>query len=230
MKTLSATMLLVIVLVAPHAQAGDNQLTPAEKRDGWLLLFDGETQNGWMTSSGKPSKKDVEDHTINPHGSGGYMMIHERPWSDFILSLDFKISPKCNSGVFVRTWPLEPRPGKDVGFNGIEVAIDDTTTAGYVDTGAVYDLSRPTSNAMKPAGEWNHLEITCDKNLMTVKVNGKQVNQLDFDQWTAKNKRPDGSDHKFDVVYKDHPRRGYIGLQDHGSDCWYKNIKLKPLE
>jgi hypothetical protein len=158
------------------------------------------------------------------------MMIHERPWSDFILSLDFKISPKCNSGVFVRTWPLEPRPGKDVGFNGIEVAIDDTTTAGYVDTGAIYDLSRPTSNAMKPAGEWNHLEITCDKNLMTVKVNGKQVNQLDFDQWTTKNKRPDGSDHKFDVVYRDHPRRGYIGLQDHGGDCWYKNIKLKPLE
>jgi hypothetical protein len=65
---------------------------------------------------------------------------------------------------------------------------------------------------------------------MTVKVNGKQVNQLDFDQWTTKNKRPDGSDHKFDVVYRDHPRRGYIGLQDHGGDCWYKNIKLKPLE
>ena len=62
-----------------------------------------------------------------------------------------------------------------------------------------------------------------------VVVNGEPASQMDLDQWTMKNKRPDGSDHKFDVAYKDHPRKGYIGLQDHGSDCWYRNIKLKPL-
>lgn len=220
---------LACLLWASAARSADNELTAEEKRDGWMLLFDGSTFDGWMTSSGKPSKTPVEDHAINPHGSGGYMMIHQEPWSDFVLSLDFKISPKCNSGVFVRTWPLEPRPGKDVGFNGIEVAIDDTTTHGMHDTGAIYDLVAPETNAMKPVGEWNHLQITCDDNLMTVEVNGKQVTRLDFDQWTEKNRRPDGSEHKFDVVYKDHPRRGYIGLQDHGSDCWYKNIKLKKL-
>jgi hypothetical protein len=218
------------LLWSTTALSADNELTPDEKRDGWILLFDGRSHDGWMTSSGKPSKTPVQDDAINPHGSGGYMMIHKEPWSDFVLSLDFKISPKCNSGVFVRTWPLEPRPGKDVGFNGIEVAIDDTTTHGMHDTGAIYDLVAPATNAMKPAGEWNHLQIICDDNLMTVEVNGKQVTHLDFDQWTAKNKRPDGSDHKFDVVYKDHPRRGYIGLQDHGSNCWYKNIKLKKLK
>ena len=53
---------------------------------------------------------------------------------------------------------------------------------------------------------------------------------MDLDQWTTPNRRPDGSEHKFDVAYKDHPRSGYIGLQDHGSPCWYKNIKIKPLE
>ena len=52
---------------------------------------------------------------------------------------------------------------------------------------------------------------------------------MDLDEWTEPNKRPDGSTHKFDVAYKDHPRTGYIGLQDHGSDCWYKNIKLRLL-
>ncbi len=96
-----------------------------------------------MTSSQKPSQRPVEDHAINPHQCGGYMMIHEKPWGDFVLSLDFKIAQGCNSGVFVRTFPLTPRPGKDVGFNGIEVAIDDTTGAGYHDTGAIYDLVKP---------------------------------------------------------------------------------------
>jgi hypothetical protein len=83
---------------------------------------------------------------------------------------------------------------------------------------------------MKPPGEWNHMQITCDKNTISIEVNGSEVTRTDLDQWTTANKRPDGSDHKFDVVYKDHPRKGYIGLQDHGSDVWYKNIKLLRLK
>lgn len=211
------------------ALCDDNRLTDEEKAAGWQLLFDGETLNGWQTSSEKPSKRPVEDGCINPHKSGGYMMIHEKPWADFRLALDFKISEKCNSGVFVRTWPLTPREGKDVGFNGIEIAIDDTATANMHDTGAVYDLVAPTKNAMKPAGEWNHMEVMCDRNVIEVSVNGERVTHMDLDEWVAPNKRPDGSDHKFDVAYKDHPRRGYVGLQDHGSNIWFKNIKLLDL-
>lgn len=220
---------LFLLLAGQGLLAADNRLTDAEKRDGWILLFDGHSLDGWMTSSQKPSLQKVEDQAINPHKCGGYMMIHQKPWSDFILTLDFKIDKGCNSGVFVRTWPLEPRPGKDVGFNGIEVAIDDSTTAGFHDSGAIYDLVKPTTNAMKPAGQWNHMEVTCDKNLISVNLNGTPVTKLNLDQWTAKNKRPDGSDHKFDIAFKDHPRKGYLGVQDHGGDCWFKNIKLKPL-
>jgi hypothetical protein len=53
---------------------------------------------------------------------------------------------------------------------------------------------------------------------------------MNLDEWTEAFRRPDGSTHKFDIAYRNHPRRGYIGLQDHGSDCWYKNIKLLPLK
>jgi hypothetical protein len=220
----------VVVSLAGPVWAEDNQLTDKEKQDGWLLLFDGQTLAGWMTSSQKPSQRPVEDHCINPHKCGGYMMIHEKQWGDFVLALDFKISKDCNSGVFVRTFPLTPRPGKDVGFNGIEVQILDSTGAGYHDTAALYDLVNPTKNAMKPAGEWNHLVVTCNKNLITVELNGEKVNHMDLDEWTQPNKRPDGTPHKFDIAYKDHPRKGYIGLQDHGKDCWFKNIKLLPLK
>jgi hypothetical protein len=158
------------------------------------------------------------------------MLVYEKPLENYVLALDFKISPKCNSGVFVRTFPLMPRPGKDVGFNGIEIAIDDTREAGFHDTGAIYDLVKVEKNAMRPAGEWNHLQITSNKNLLEVEVNGERVSRIDFDEWNEINKRPDGSAHKFDVAYKDHPRKGYIGLQDHGSDCWYRNVKVKVLE
>jgi Domain of Unknown Function (DUF1080) len=102
----------------------------------------------------------VEDKRINLRGSGGYIKIHQRIWANFVLMLDFKISKSCNSGVFVRTYPLTPRPGKDVGFNGLEVAIDDTKTADYHDTCPMYELVKPSINTMKPVGEWNHMTAT----------------------------------------------------------------------
>jgi len=209
--------------------AAENALTAAEKQAGWLLLFDGKTLEGWMTSDQKPGRRPVEEGCINPHRCGHYMMVHTQQWSNFTLSLDFKISKGCNSGIFVRTASLKPRPGKDVGFNGIEVQILDTTTADYYDTGAIYDLSKPTKNAMKPVGEWNHIEVTCSGSVIDVVLNGEKVNHIDLDQFTEPNKRPDGTPHKFDVAYKSHPRTGYIGLQDHGADCWFKNIKVRPL-
>jgi Domain of Unknown Function (DUF1080) len=225
----SALTVAVAVMFVSLMQAGDNELTEQERNGGWLLLFDGKSLTGWMTSSQRPSKTPVEQDSLNPHGCGGYMLIHEKQWGDFVLSLDFKISKGCNSGVFVRTFPLTPRPGKDVGFNGIEVQILDSTTAGFHDTGAIYDLVKPTKNAMKPVGEWNHMVVTCNKNLIEVELNGEKVNHMDLNEWTEKNRRPDGTPHKFDIAYKDHPRKGYIGLQDHGSPCWFKNIKLLPL-
>ncbi|MFO0840806.1 MAG: DUF1080 domain-containing protein [Gemmataceae bacterium] len=224
------TTLLSLLALAAVSPAADNTLTPREKDDGWLLLFDGKTLDGWMTSSGKPSRTPVEGGAINPHRCGGYMLVHKEPWENFVLSLDFKISKKCNSGVFVRTSSLTPRPGKDVGFNGVEVAIDDTTGAGYHDTGAIYDLVKPRRNAMKPVGEWNHMVLTSDRNVLEVELNGEKVTRMDFDEWAKPNTRPDGSGHKFDIAYKDHPRKGYIGLQDHGSPCWFKNIKIKPMK
>jgi hypothetical protein len=222
MTALALTLLLTAL--------ADNTLTDQEKKDGWVLLFDGKTLDGWMTSSGKPSQRPVEDGCLNPRKCGGYMLVHKEQWENFTLSLDFKISKKCNSGVFVRTSSLTPRPGKDVGFNGIEVAIDDTVGAGYHDTGALYDLAKPTKNAMKPAGEWNHLVVTCDGPVIEVELNGEKVTRADLSRFTEPYKRPDGTPHKFDVAYKDHPRKGYIGLQDHGGECWYRNVKLKPIK
>jgi hypothetical protein len=226
----SGSLTLLFVLGALLTNFGaDNQLTNDEKKNGWLLLFDGQTLNGWMTSASQPSRRPVEQNCLNPHRCGHYMMVHTQQWSNFVLSLDFKISKGCNSGIFVRTSSLTPRPGKDVGYNGIEVQLIDSTTSDYYDTGAIYDLSKPTKNAMKPPGEWNHIEVICHGSIIEVVLNSEKVNHIDLDQFTEPNKRPDGTAHKFDTAYKQHPHTGYIGLQDHGADCWFKNIKLRPL-
>ncbi len=224
------TTLLLFLPLAGIAAAGDNRLTPAERQAGWILLFDGKTLDGWITSDRQESKRPVESVSINPHGCGHYMVVHEKKWENFILRLDFKLSNGCNSGVFFRTFSLEPRPGRDIGFNGLEIAIDDTTTAGYHDTGAIYDLVKPSENAMHPAGRWNELELECRGSDIRVAINGKTVSSMDASQFTEPFLRPDGTSHKFDVAYSDHPRSGYIGLQDHGSDCWYRNIKLRVLK
>lgn len=210
--------------------AADNSLTDAEKSAGWTLLFDGKSTSGWMSPKSKPlPESHVQEGSLNPHPCD-YMLVYDKDLENFKLSMDFKISPKCNSGIFIRTFPLTPRAGKDVGFNGLEVAVDDTKTNDFHDTGAIYDLVKPTKNAMKPAGEWNHIVITCDRNIIEVEINSEVVTKMNLDEWTEMYKRPDGTAHKFDVVYKSHPRHGYIGLQDHGANCWYKNIKLLPLK
>jgi hypothetical protein len=225
-----ATLAIVILCVTTPLTAADNTLTDQEAKEGWVLLFDGKSTAGWMSIKSEPlSAKHVQDGALNPHPCN-YMLLHEKVWGDFELALDFKLSPKCNSGVFFRTFPLTPQPGRDIGYNGLELAIDDTGSAGFHDTGAIYDLVAPKKNAMKPTGEWNHLVLTCRNNLVTVDLNGERVNQMDLDQWAEPGKRPDGSNHKFtETAYKQHPRQGYLGLQDHGADCWYRNIKLRPL-
>lgn len=229
MWRIAITLALSLASACQLAGAADNELSQAEVDEGWILLFDGKTLKGWTTSDSKPSRRPVEDNALNPHKSGAYMLVTDREWDDFVLQLDFKQSPGCNSGVFFRVYSLVPQPGKDVGYNGLEVAIDDTKTAGYVDTGAIYDLSPPTKNALRPIGEWNHMALTSQGNRAIVELNGEVVNDVDFDRFSEPGKRPDGTDHKFGVAFKDFPKRGRIGLQDHGSDIWFKNIKLRPL-
>lgn len=228
---MSRVLLFVLICCASAGLAfgEENVLTRKELDEGWQLLFDGKTTKGWISIKGEPlPEMQVQQGALNPHPCN-YMLVYEKPLENYVLALDFKISPKCNSGIFIRTSSLTSRSGRDVGFNGIEIAIDDTKQNGFHDTGAIYDLVHPSVNAMKPVGEWNHIEITSNNNLIEVLLNEKVVTRMDLDDWPTENKRPDGSSHKFDVAYKAHPRTGYIGLQDHGSDCWYRNIKLKLL-
>ena len=214
----TALATLAALALATLAVAADKEFT---------TIFDGTSGQGWITNNdSKPlSKANVQDDGLNPHGSGGYIVVHDKPHGDFVLDFDYKLSKGCNSGVFIRVGNL-----KDPVMTGIEVAIDDTTGVGMHDPGALYDLVAPSSNTQKPLGEWNHMTITAEGPKIAVALNGQTVSRINLDEWTEPGKRPDGSKHKFtSVTVKDLPRTGYLGFQDHGQDCWYKNVKVKDL-
>jgi len=199
----------------------------AEPDEDARTIFDGKSAAGWLTNTGKPlPKANVQRDGLNPHGSGGYIVMHEHRHGNFVLDFDYKLTPGCNSGVFLRV--ADP---KDPVMTGLEVALDDTEGTGLHDPGAFYDLVAPTANAQKPAGEWNHMTVTAKGPIIAVILNGSEVSRIDLDRFTEPGKRPDGSRHKFgEVVVRDLARSGYLGFQDHGSDCWFKNVKVQDLD
>jgi hypothetical protein len=217
-------MTLLLILAA---LAGDNELTEQEKKDGWILLFDGKTSEGWTAGANPLKPENLADGAINPFKSGAYVTFTKERYGDFVLSCDFKVSAKCNSGIFIRTGNA-----KDPVQTGIEIQVMDSAgkeKPGKHDCGSIYDLVAPKKNPMKAAGEWNTMVITCDKNVIKVAMNGEEIAEMDLDQWTEAGKGPDGAKNKFTKALKDFPREGHLGFQDHGQPCWFKNIKLKPL-
>jgi hypothetical protein len=199
----------------------------ANDEQGFQTIYDNSSGKGWILCDQKPlPRAQVQADGLNPHGTGSYLVVHEQKHADFVFDFDYKLSTGCNSGVFVRVGDL-----KDPVYTGIEVALDDTTGAGLHDSGAFYDLVAPKINAQKPAGQWNHMTIKSIGPKINVELNSVAVTSINLQEWMDPGKRPDGSGHKFShVAIGKLPPLGYVGFQDHGSDCWFKNIRIKDLK
>jgi hypothetical protein len=200
--------------------------TEKEKAEGWISLFDGKTLKGWAATGSDEGWTVDDDAILCTVKGGGYLYTLEQ-YENFVLSIDFKIDAGVNSGVFFRWSDL-----KDPVNTGIEMQVLDTygrEKPGKHDCGAIYDLVAPGKQACKPAGEWNTAVITCNSNLITVQLNGEKIAEMDVDKWTTAGMNPDGTKNKFQYAWKDMPRKGHIGLQDHGGKVWFRNIKLKSL-
>jgi len=218
--------LLVICIAASSLQAAMNALTPAEKAAGWKLLFDGKILDGWEIT-GSPEGWAVEDGTIADLVKGGHYIATEQTYGNFKFACEFKMDKGTNSGIFFR-WANLGDPVQ----TGIEMQILDTygvNPPGRNDCGAIYDCLAPRIQACKRAGEWNKVVLTCKDNLIWIDMNGRRVLYMDLDKWTTPHQNPDGSHNKYNTAYKDMPRVGHIGFQDHGRKVWFRNIKIKLL-
>ena len=104
-----------------------------------------------------PVATPVENGSIVPYKSGGYLVVHEKEFGDFILKCDVRWEDtRCNSGVFFRVEDL-----KNPVHTGFEIQVMGGEKTGKHEFGAIYDIASTTKNTGKPAGEWNTLEIAC---------------------------------------------------------------------
>lgn len=210
----------VLSVAALSLAAGDNELSKEEVTEGFRLLFDGKTLEGWKVAQ-KSEAFTVENGTLACNGKGGgWIYYAPLEFGDFELRMDFKVSAGANSGLFFRVGD----PKNEV-YTGIEMQILDSAAAakpGVHDSGAIYDLVAPSSNAMKPAGEWNSVKLVCKGPKIDIEMNGKAIVSMNLDEW----KEPKG---KFPTPYAEMPRKGFIGFQDHGNPVWFRNIRLRPL-
>ena len=230
MRTFHLLAFAAALLIAVPAGAADNQLTDKEKEDGWQLLFNGTDYDGWICNNGKEIASPIEDGTMVPFKSGGYIIIHEKKFGDFILKCDVKMPEHCNSGIFFRI--EDPTNPVHTGFEGQVLT---GTGTGMHDFGAIYDLAPLVKNATKGAGVWNSVEVMCKGPNIAIKVNGEEVCKINCDDFDKPGLRPDGTKHKFKTkdgprAVKDFAREGHLGFQDHGSKVWYKNVKVLELK
>jgi hypothetical protein len=229
MKRIISVLFALYVCSAAVVSAQDNKLTRAEKKAGWILLFNGKNYDGWVNNNDNPITSVVENNAMQTYKCGGYILAYDKPFSDFILKCDVKMDNVCNSGIFLRMSDL--KDPVNTGFE-IQVATENGSVHGH---GALYDVRPASSNAGHGAGEWDHFEIRFVGSQLTVQLNGKQILDVNLDTYTQPGMRDIEGNHKFTLngeprALKDFARSGYIGFQDHDHKCWYKNIKLFPLK
>lgn len=219
-----------------------NTLTQAELEDGWILMFNGMTPDGWRSHNGEAFPEqgwEVVNGTLHVIGSGrgeaggGGDILFDRKFSNFELSLEWKVSEGGNSGIFYLAQEI---PGDPVWKSAPEMQILDNAKHpdaklgkdGNRAAGALYDLIPGNFDAVKPAGEWNHAKVLVYKGTVVHTMNGENV--LEYHLWTD-----DWKNMVANSKFKDYERfmnpaeEGYIVLQDHGDDVWFRNIKIRVL-
>ena len=212
----------------------ENQLTEAQKNDGWKLLFNGQNMDGWRTFKNKENDSwEVVDGTLHCKAKGAADkradILTVDQYEDFELTFDWKIAPGDNSGVIYRATEEFNEPY----LSGPEYQVIDDK--GYPDklsptqtSGSNYDMhAAPDDKPINPPGQWNTGKIVAKGSHVEHWLNGTKVVEYEINSSEWK-KLKTGSKWK-DAKGYGIAQRGHIDLQDHGGEVWYRNIMIKTL-
>lgn len=244
MKKRILVLLFIIPLVSNlAAQSFDNRLTEQETREGWKLLWDGKTTNGWRGAKldAFPQKGwSIVNGVLKVHKSGGGEssnggdIVTTKKYKSFILKVDFKITKGANSGIkyFVDS-DLNKGEGSAIGCE-FQILDDDNHpdaklgVKGNRTLGSLYDLIAAPTNKPFDKENFNTAMVIVKGNKVEHWLNGTKIveyerNSQMFNALVAYSK------------YRDWPHfgnlsEGNILLQDHGDEVYFKNIKIKELD
>jgi len=218
-------------------KATDMKTTESEQ--SWTSLFDGKSFDGWhlYLKEGVSPEWHIEDGTMvfrpTPESARGNNIVTDKVYTDFVLSLEWKISEGGNSGLF---WGVQEDPKYPEAYEtGAEIQLldderhPDAKNGTTHKAGALYDMIAAPEGLVKPAGEWNLyvLEINHKVNLGKLSINGKEAISFplqgeEWDVMVAQSK------------FRDWPafakiKSGKIGLQDHGNEVAFRNLKIREM-
>jgi len=225
-------------LTAQSVSEQPNTLTQKEKDNGWVLLFDGKTTNGWHSYNKNLVTKNwavadgalVMDPKAKDNDNAGDI-VTDKEYENYEFVTDWKISEGGNSGII---FDIKEDPKfRDTYNTGAEMQVLDNVKAednkkeNHL-AGLLYDMSgTPALSKPKPVGEWNHARIIQNKGHLTFYFNGiktvdVQEGSNDWKKMIANSKFKTWAD------FMTSPK-GKIAFQDHGHEVFFRNIKIKTL-
>ncbi|MCR9265543.1 MAG: DUF1080 domain-containing protein [Flavobacteriaceae bacterium] len=217
------------------------EVTKTQQEPTWTVLFDGSSFDGWHLYNGgeigEPWK--LEDGAMvyyppKERKKGEvYDIVTDKDYTNFVLSLEWKISEGGNSGIFYGIFEDEKYGAPYATGPEIQVLDNEGHPDGKNGTthqaGALYDMIAVSEKTVKPVGEWNLVELTINHktNQGQVVLNGKKVVEFpvhgpEWDEMVANSKFKGWEG--FGAY-----QTGKIGLQDHGNIVAFRNIKIKEL-
>jgi azurin len=237
-KVLPAISCVLFIIGCSINAERENTLSNREKKEGWTLLFDGKTLNGWhLFNRGQiPSAWSVDSGTLvcNPHARNVKHgdLVTDKVYQDFDLSFDWKISRAGNSGLFVN---VQERSDLGTTFStGPEYQLldDRNVEPDYLKNlshkaAAIFGVVPNKSNTVPKSGDWNTSRIVQQNGKLTFWLNAVLTVRIDLksDDWkrlvaaSSLNKYPE-----FGVAVS-----GHLALQDWTNGIAFRNIKLKEL-
>ena len=242
-RRLQYSLLCALAACPAFAQA-PNTLTAQEKKDGWVLLFDGRTTKGWRGAymDAFPAKGwEVRDGMLVVQALGGGEaaqggdIVTVGEYGSFDLTVDFKLTTGANSGIkYFVTEALPRTPGSAIGleFQLLDDAVHPDAKLGINGNrtlASLYDvIPAPADKVVRPIGEWNTARIVVKGRHVETYLNGARVMEYTrgdaaFRALRAMSKFKDRPTFGEDAV-------GHILLQEHGSTVYFRNVKLRVLK